>query len=158
MNKSIFSKDEILELKLTFQLLEDNGSLNSNKVSSFVSNLKNYDRPNINKSIINIFDEVNKEIQNKKIGFEDFLNICSKYTGKNTPEEDFNKLFLEIANIKGENLDENFLSKEMIIEMLKQHCGENHQFKDEDYNYFYDFYYGGKEKIDHNSLKDIYYK
>ena len=165
MSKCQLSKDEIFELKLVFQLLEDNGVLCNKKTSNFILNMKNKERDDkstnyINRALIHIFNEVEEEIKNRKIGFEEFAIICSKYLGKNTNEEDFKHLFSNLVDIRNENNNdsESKISREKLIEMLKEHCGENNKFSEDDYKYFFDFYFKGKDAIEYEELKTLYYK
>jgi Ca2+-binding EF-hand superfamily protein len=91
-NRFEFSQEELNELKAAFQVFEDEekGKITPRNIIKIFQSL-GYD--NNNQNIMNMLQYLETNSVDGKIGFEEFLEGCNKYLGKNTPESDQMKIF-----------------------------------------------------------------
>jgi Ca2+-binding EF-hand superfamily protein len=89
------SPEEVEELKAAFKIFDeqDTGRIYPNSVKQIFESL-GYDQNN--KHIMKMFEyltEKSKESFDETITFEQFLEACSKFLGRNTPDEDLKPIF-----------------------------------------------------------------
>ena len=91
-SKFDLSKEEIDELKAAFQIFEedDTGKINPKNIMKIFKSLS-YDKDN--KNIMSMLEYLQKNSTLGLISFEQFLEACDKFLGKNTPDEDLRKIY-----------------------------------------------------------------
>ena len=154
-NKFDLSKEEIDELKAAFQIFEeeDTGKINPKNIIKIFKSL-NYDKDH--KNIMSMLDYLQKNSTLGLISFEQFLEGCDKFLGKNTPEEDLTKIYELFVESK-ENviyfLFQPVITLESFRKMLNN-LGE--ELSDEESLFIFEKNSGEKKNINFNDFKLIF--